>query len=145
MKTRYRIIARRKIEAAYRSRLRVPAGDSLETSAWLAVADLGGQVGSAVDRIYTATRIHPSNFQEVLSPLVREVDHVEWDYRKDRFIAERRRLVGVDQSRGTITPPRESVASMAAMAAGPLGPMMTTRVFGDTPSLAKESARYTDQ
>jgi ATP-dependent helicase HrpB len=75
----------------------LPAGDDLEGTEWLAVADLGGQVGTAVDRIYCATSLNPQNFQEILSPLVRAVDHVEWDYRKDRFIAERRRLVGAIQ------------------------------------------------
>jgi ATP-dependent helicase HrpB len=72
----------------------LPAGDDLAGSEWLAVADLGGQVGEAVDRIYCASALDPRNFLEVLSPLVQEVEHVEWDYRKDRFIAERRRLVG---------------------------------------------------
>jgi ATP-dependent helicase HrpB len=72
----------------------LPAGDNLAGAGWLAVADLGGQVGESVDRIYCASELDSRNFREVLSPLVQEVEHVEWDYRKDRFIAEHRRLVG---------------------------------------------------
>ncbi|MEZ5504042.1 MAG: ATP-dependent helicase HrpB, partial [Halioglobus sp.] len=72
----------------------LPRDDSLAGTQWLAVAELGGQVGEPVDCIYTATPLNPANFSELLSTLVSEVDHVEWDYRKDRFIAERRRLVG---------------------------------------------------
>ena len=29
---------------------------------WLAVAELGGQVGEAVDRIYSASALNPGNF-----------------------------------------------------------------------------------
>ena len=36
----------------------------------------------------------PKNFREILSSLVSEEEHVEWDYRKERFMAERRSLVG---------------------------------------------------
>ncbi|NQX89115.1 MAG: ATP-dependent helicase HrpB [Halioglobus sp.] len=72
----------------------LPVGDSLEGTEWLAVADIGGKVGEAVDRIYCASALDPRNFIEVLSPLVQEIEHVEWDTRKDRFIAEKRRLIG---------------------------------------------------
>ena len=72
----------------------LPGDDSLTGVEWLAVAELGGQVGESVDRIYCATALNPSVFTEVLSTLVSEVEHVEWNHRKDRFVAERRRLVG---------------------------------------------------
>lgn len=72
----------------------LPRNDSLVGTEWLAVAELGGQVGEPVDVIYSATALNPKMFQEFLSPLVTEVEHVEWDYRKDRFVAERRSLVG---------------------------------------------------
>jgi ATP-dependent helicase HrpB len=78
-------------------RAELPDGDSLAGTEWLAVADLGGQVGEAVDRIYCATKLHSRNFGGMLSPLVTEVENVEWDYRKERFIAERRRQVGAIQ------------------------------------------------
>jgi ATP-dependent helicase HrpB len=68
--------------------------DSLVGTQWLAVAELGGQVGEPVDRIYSASALNPNNFSEILSLLVTAVEHVEWDYRKERFIAERRSLVG---------------------------------------------------
>lgn len=75
----------------------LPEGDRLNGSEWLAVAEMGGLVGEPIDRIYCATGLNPANFSEILSPLVREEDHVEWDYRNERFRAERRKLVGCIQ------------------------------------------------
>jgi ATP-dependent helicase HrpB len=72
----------------------ISASDSLAGNEWLAVAELGGQVGESADRIYSATVLDPANFREILSTLVREEEQVEWDYREDQFVAERRRLVG---------------------------------------------------
>jgi ATP-dependent helicase HrpB len=72
----------------------VPADDDLAGSEWLAVAELGGRVGEPADRIYSATTLDPANFREILSTLVREEEQVEWDYRAEQFVAERRRLVG---------------------------------------------------
>lgn len=72
----------------------LPRNDSLVGQEWLAVAELGGQVGEPVDQIYSASTLNPKMFHEILSPLATVVEHVEWDYRKDRFVAERRTLVG---------------------------------------------------
>ena len=72
----------------------LPREDHLVGTQWLAVAELGGQVGEPVDRIYSASALNPQNLDELLSILVTVVEHVEWDYRKERFIAERRSLVG---------------------------------------------------
>ncbi len=69
-------------------------GDPLAGEAWLAVGEIGGQVGETEDRIYSATPLNPDCFTDILSLLVTEQDHVEWDYRFDRFIAERRSYVG---------------------------------------------------
>jgi len=52
------------------------------------------RVGESADRIYSATALDPENFREVLSTLVREEEQVEWDYRAEQFVAERRRVVG---------------------------------------------------
>ncbi len=68
--------------------------DPLAGTAWLAVAEVGGQVGQAEDRIYSAVPLNPECFADILSSLVVEQDHVEWDYRFDRFIAERRSYIG---------------------------------------------------
>ncbi|MCB1687528.1 MAG: ATP-dependent helicase HrpB [Halioglobus sp.] len=72
----------------------LPREDSLARTPWLAVVELGGQVGESADRIYSASSLNPSAFSDLLAPLVSEVEHVEWDYRKERFVAERRRLIG---------------------------------------------------
>jgi len=72
----------------------LPREDGLVGTQWLAVAELGGQVGEPVDRIYSASALNPQNFDKILSILVTAAEHVEWDYRKERFIAERRSLVG---------------------------------------------------
>lgn len=68
--------------------------DPLAGEAWLAVAEVGGQVGQSEDRIYSATPLNPDSFSDILSSLVTEQNHVEWDYRYDRFIAERRSYIG---------------------------------------------------
>ena len=70
------------------------AEDGLAQEAWLAVADTGGQTGSAVDRIYSASHLNPDCFNEVLSVLVRDEEIVEWNDREDRFVAQRRRMLG---------------------------------------------------
>jgi ATP-dependent helicase HrpB len=72
----------------------LPRHDSLAGTEWLAVAELGGQAGEPVDRIYSASALDPKLFSEILSPLVTEHEHVDWDYRKNRFTAERRRMIG---------------------------------------------------
>ena len=72
----------------------LPAEDSLAGEPWLAVAELGGHQGEASDRIFSASALDPSSFQAILSPLVSEQEQVEWDYRSDQFIAQRRKLVG---------------------------------------------------
>jgi ATP-dependent helicase HrpB len=73
---------------------RLPREDALANSEWLAVAEVGGQVGESSDRIYSACVLNPANFREILSTLVTEVDRVEWDYEQDHFVAERRHMVG---------------------------------------------------
>ncbi len=72
----------------------LPAEDSLAGSEWLAVAELGGHQGESEDRIYSASAHNPDNFREILSTLVSEADHVEWDYRNERFVSERHSKVG---------------------------------------------------
>jgi ATP-dependent helicase HrpB len=72
----------------------LPKEDPLGRSEWLAVAEVGGHQGESSDRIYSACRLNPGNFKEILSTLVREEEQVEWDYESDKFIAERRTLVG---------------------------------------------------
>lgn len=72
----------------------LPAEDSLSGSPWLAVAEIGGHAGEATDRIYGASTLDPEGFNAILSHLVNEEEQVEWDYRKDQFVAQRRRLVG---------------------------------------------------
>ena len=72
----------------------LPVNDSLAGTEWLAVAELGGKVGEPVDRIYSASELDPVNFGQILSTLVSEQENVEWDYRKERFMAERRTHIG---------------------------------------------------
>jgi ATP-dependent helicase HrpB len=72
----------------------VPLEDELAGQDWLAVAELGGHVGESADRIYSACALNPANFREILSTLVREEEQVEWDYRKEQFVAQRRHLIG---------------------------------------------------
>jgi ATP-dependent helicase HrpB len=68
--------------------------DPLCNQEWLVVADMGGRVGTAEDRIYQAASLSPRAFEDALASLVTEVDVAEWDEKAGRFIAERRRCVG---------------------------------------------------
>ncbi len=72
----------------------LPGEDSLLGSPWLAVAEIGGHAGEATDRIYSASTLDPTSFDAILSHLVSEEEVVEWDYRSDQFVAERRCMVG---------------------------------------------------
>ncbi|MDA8752598.1 ATP-dependent helicase HrpB [Halieaceae bacterium] len=72
----------------------LPAEDSLAGRDWLAVAELGGHQGESSDRIFSAVALNPACFGEILSPLVRHEDFVEWDDRRGQFIAERRMQMG---------------------------------------------------
>ncbi len=68
--------------------------DSLAGEQWLAVAEVGGRVGETSDRIYSATSLMPENFEGALSSLVHLTDHVCWDDRSGKFVAEQRRVIG---------------------------------------------------
>lgn len=72
----------------------LPRDDQLAREPWLAVAETGGQSGHSCDRIYSATALNPSCFDDILSPLVRREELVEWDNRQERFVAQRRALCG---------------------------------------------------
>ncbi|MCR9104058.1 MAG: ATP-dependent helicase HrpB [Gammaproteobacteria bacterium] len=72
----------------------LPANDALQGQEWLAVAELGGSGTHSDDRIYSACRLDPRSFKAILSTLVTQVNHVEWDHGNDRFVAERHTMVG---------------------------------------------------
>ena len=72
----------------------LPAEDFLVGAAWLAVAEIGGARGEAADRILRPARLDPECFDAILSHLVRDEERVEWDYRANQFVAQRRRLIG---------------------------------------------------
>ncbi len=72
----------------------LPAEDALVGSPWLAVAEIGGHAGEATDRIYGAGSLDPESFKGILSHLLRDEELVEWDYRADQFVAQKRRMVG---------------------------------------------------
>ena len=68
--------------------------DALCNEEWLAVAELGGRVGEAEDRIYSAARLDLADVETQLSQRVDVVERVEWDDRLQRFVAERQRCIG---------------------------------------------------
>jgi ATP-dependent RNA helicase HrpB len=72
----------------------LPAEDSLAGQEWLAVGEVGGHVGEASDRIYSATALNPAMFQEILSPLLTLEEFVDWDKKRNQFVAEHRTRVG---------------------------------------------------
>ncbi|MEJ2445038.1 MAG: ATP-dependent helicase HrpB [Exilibacterium sp.] len=68
--------------------------DTLEQSEWLAVAQLGGREDAANDTIFIAAPLDARLFEGPLSALITERDHIDWDDREQRFVAERQRRVG---------------------------------------------------
>lgn len=68
--------------------------DSLSCCDWLAVAELGGRVGFSSDVIYSATEFDPALLSDELAVNVTEKEVVQWDSRDERFVAERRKMVG---------------------------------------------------
>ena len=94
----------------------LPSEDSLRGSPWLAVAEIGGHAGAATDRIYGATNLDPEGFHGILSHLVRDEELVQWDYRNDQFVAERRRLVGgIELSSGPLEQVSEAARNNALL------------------------------
>ncbi|MEH6593343.1 MAG: ATP-dependent helicase HrpB [Halioglobus sp.] len=72
----------------------LPADDNLAGQEWLALAEVGGHVGESSDRIYSATNLNPAMFQDILSPLLQQEEYVDWDRKRNQFVAERRVRVG---------------------------------------------------
>ena len=68
--------------------------DPLVNSPWLAVAELGGRVGEAEERIYSAAELAIDRFDDDLTAWVEEHEVVVWDDRAGRLVAERRRQTG---------------------------------------------------
>ncbi len=68
--------------------------DPLRNQEWLAVAELGGVVGAAQDRIWLAAPLDQGLFMGLLSDIIEGADRVEWDERQGRFIAERQSRIG---------------------------------------------------
>ncbi|MEM1401888.1 MAG: ATP-dependent helicase HrpB [Pseudomonadota bacterium] len=63
---------------------------SLDKARWLAVAEVGGRAGQRGDGIYSASALDSALFDTLLSDLLREEIHVDWDKQSGRFVAERR-------------------------------------------------------
>ena len=72
----------------------LPVEDNLAGQEWLAVAEVGGHLGESADRIYSATSLNPAMFQEILSPLLQQEEFVDWDKKRNQFVAERRTRIG---------------------------------------------------
>ncbi len=72
----------------------LPPEDHLAGNEWLVVAEIGGHKGESADRVFSAVALNPACFGEILSPMVKHQDCVEWNDRTDQFITERRTVVG---------------------------------------------------
>jgi ATP-dependent helicase HrpB len=51
-------------------------------------------MGQAVDRIYAATPLNEKLFSDSLLPLISESDYVQWEDKLEKYVAERRHMVG---------------------------------------------------
>ncbi len=76
---------------------RLDEDDELVNCEWLAVAELGGRAGVAVDRIFSAAELNPAFFADLLADRVGEESRVIWDDGAGRIVADTRRLVGAIQ------------------------------------------------
>jgi ATP-dependent helicase HrpB len=70
----------------------LPEGDRLAAEDWLAVADLGGMRADA--RIYLAAPLAAARVEAMFEGVIEQADRVEWDDRRQKVIAVRRRLLG---------------------------------------------------
>jgi ATP-dependent helicase HrpB len=94
-------------------------GDALVNSQWLAVAELGGRVGVAEDRIYSAAALDPLLFDSVLADQVQQRQRVLWDDKAERMVAEKRLQVGAlllsTRSLTTLAPESKRQALLAML------------------------------
>ena len=72
----------------------ITAGDTLQSSSWLAVAQLGSVSGRSKERIWLAAALNPARFDDLLAPLVQIKRQVEWRQSENRFIANEQRCLG---------------------------------------------------
>lgn len=70
------------------------AEDALAQTPWLVVADYQETEGKNAGRIYLASPLLPSLFDEELAELVERYDQCGWDEAKGRAVAERQTKVG---------------------------------------------------
>ena len=84
----------------------LPAEDGLSRERWLAVAELGGRAGEAVDRIWRAAALDPACFDNWLAQRVTLQEKTVWEGQKLRAWRERRigALLLSRQSLDSITP-----------------------------------------
>ncbi len=68
--------------------------DSLQQRSWLVIANLGGRKDQSVDRIFLATPLDESLFDDELADLVENRTHVEWSKQQDKLVAEKQLCVG---------------------------------------------------
>jgi len=94
----------------------LPEGDRLAAEDWLAVADLGG--AQADSRIYLAAPLAAVGVGVMFEGDIGQADHVEWDNRRQKVIAVRRRKLGAItlKEEPLRKPPADAV--LAAMVAG---------------------------
>jgi ATP-dependent helicase HrpB len=94
-------------------------GDALVNSQWLAVAELGGRIGVAEDRIYSAAALAPRLFDSVLADQVQQRQQVLWDDQAERMVAQNRLQVGAlllaTRSLGTLAPESKRQALLAML------------------------------
>ncbi len=68
--------------------------DALMKEPWLVIAELGSRQGQREERIYRASALDPTLFDEVLAEQASQHDALEWDEREGVLRAERQRRVG---------------------------------------------------
>ncbi len=73
---------------------RLREDDPLRRERYLSVAELGGQSDRDTDQIYLAAALPEDLFATELEPLVGKREHVAWDARDGRLVAQTQRLCG---------------------------------------------------
>ncbi|GGO75648.1 ATP-dependent helicase HrpB [Marinobacterium nitratireducens] len=73
---------------------RLDADDPLRNSPWLALAQVSGRSGEAVDRIRLAAPLDPALFQGPLRAMLSREERVEWSDSENRLVCERQLRTG---------------------------------------------------
>ena len=72
----------------------VPSQTPLTTNDFLAIAELGGQAGKSIDRVFMAAPLDIEELERAAPGLFQSKSHIHWDEKSDRLVAEQQYGIG---------------------------------------------------